>query len=180
MAMSEDTNHASDLVLLPASCVRLFRSASDSATVRVTVENAPRLSPDRSYLRVKIARAFPLSKPDRYIGLRDGNDKDIGLLQTLEGIDDTSRKIISEELDRRYFMPVWQRTVRIKEEYGVVEWEMMTDRGLRTFHLRNIKDSVQHLTATRVLVSDTDGSRFEVTDTDALEPKSYDVLSKAL
>ncbi len=63
------------------------------------------LEGDRSWREVRIARAFPLSDLDRYIGLRDGNDKDIGILETLHGLDGESRAIIDEELERRYFTP---------------------------------------------------------------------------
>ena len=174
----DDSN--SDLVLLTPACVRLFRPAPESATVRLSVENDPCLSPDRSYRAVRVARAFPCSKPDESIGLRDGADRDIGTFETLDGMDAESRRVLDEELDRRYFLPVWVRTVRVAEQYGVVEWEMETDRGARTFFLRNVKESVQHLSPTRVLVSDPDGNRFEVRDTAALDSKAYDVLAKAL
>ena len=170
----------SEIRLLPAAVVRLFRAAPGSATVRLTIENAPDGAADRSYRSVRIARAFPFSDPDRYIGLRDAADKDIGMLQTLTGIDDTSRAIIAEELERRYFLPTWKRTIRIKEDHGVIEWEIETDRGVRTFALRNIKDSIQHLSASRVLVSDPDGNRFEIADTNALDARAWDHLSKAL
>ncbi|MBC7806661.1 MAG: DUF1854 domain-containing protein [Akkermansiaceae bacterium] len=170
----------SDLILLTPASARLFRSAPESATVRLTVENDPSLSPDRSYRQVRIARAFPFANPDKYIGLRDGADKDIGTFVTLDGIDKESRQIITEELERRYFLPVWKRTVRILDKYGIVEWEMETDRGIRTYLLRNIKDSVQHLSFNRVLVTDPDGNRFEIADTSILDPRSYDVMAKAL
>ncbi len=174
-----DEQH-SDLILLSPSAVRLSRPAPGSVTVRLTAEGDPRLTPDRCYADVRIARAFPFSDPDKYIGLRDASDKDIGTLVSLDGIDADSRRIITEELERRYFLPVWERTVRVKEQYGVIDWEMVTDRGTRTYSLRNIKDSVQNLGQNRVLITDPEGNRFEVRDTDSLDAKSRDVLSKAL
>lgn len=170
----------SDLVLLTPSAARLFRPSPDSATVRLTVENDPRLSPDRSYRQVRIARAFPFSHEEKYVGLRDGADKDIGTFVTLDGIDPESRRIIAEELERRYFLPVWKRTIRILDKYGIIEWEMETDRGRRTYLLRNIKDSVQHLGNNRVLITDPDGNRFDIQDSTLLDPKAYDVMAKAL
>ena len=71
----------------------------DDAVVRLTLEG------DRSWREVRIARAFPFSDPDHYIGFRDGDDKDIGLLIDLRGLDAESRRIIDEELARRYFTP---------------------------------------------------------------------------
>jgi hypothetical protein len=178
--VSTEIEENSDLVLLTPSSARLFRPTPESATVRLTVENDPRLIPDRSYLSVRIARAFPFGNPEKYIGLRDSADKDIGMFVTLDGIDSDSRRIIEEELERRYFLPVWKRTVRILDKYGIIEWEMETDRGKRLYYLRNIKDSVQHLSATRALVSDPDGNRFEIADTSALDARAYDVMARAL
>ncbi|MBC8134974.1 MAG: DUF1854 domain-containing protein [Fibrella sp.] len=176
--MNDETD--SDLVLLTPSAARLFRPTPESATVRLTVENDTNLSPDRSYLSVRVARAFPFSNGEKYIGLRDSADKDIGTFVTLDGIDTESRRIIAEELERRYFLPVWKRTIRILDQYGIIEWEMETDRGIRTYLLRNIKDSVQHLSQNRVLVTDPDGNRFDVPDTTTLDARAYDVMAKAL
>ncbi|MBC8143728.1 MAG: DUF1854 domain-containing protein [Armatimonadetes bacterium] len=170
----------SDLHLLEPENLRLFRSEPGSASVRATVENDSRLSPDRSYIHVRIARAFPFSKQNEYLGLRDGADKDIGLLTSLTGLDGESRQVLEAELERRYFMPVWKRTLRIKEQFGVIEWEMETDRGSRTYLLRNIKEAVQHLSSSRVLISDPEGNRFEVGDTSKLDPRAYEIMGKAL
>ena len=70
---------------LEAQGLRLFRTHPTDATVRLTLEG------DRSWREVRIARAFPFSNPDRYIGLRDGDDKDIGILTSLHGLDAESR-----------------------------------------------------------------------------------------
>jgi hypothetical protein len=51
-------------------------------TVRATVDD-PAIGPPRSWRRIQVARAFPLSKPNQYIGLRDAADKDVGMLATL-------------------------------------------------------------------------------------------------
>ena len=91
---------AFDLILLAPSHVRLFRTGG--TLVRATVTD-PIIGAERTFLRVQIARAFPLFDPDHYIGLRDNDDKDIGMLQTLDGLDDMSRQIVTEELSRRYF-----------------------------------------------------------------------------
>ncbi len=177
---SAHTETESDLHVLEPGSIRLFRSEPGSATVRATVTNDPRLCPDRSYVNVRIARAFPFSKPGEYLGLRDGADKDIGLLVSLDGLDTVSREVLDGEIERRYFLPAWKRTLRIKEQFGVIEWEMETDRGTRTYFLRNIKETVQHLSATRVLVSDPEGNRFEVGDTSKLDPRAYEIMGKAL
>ena len=170
----------SDLRMLVPNTVHLLRSHPGSATVRATIEGDPQLVPDRSYIDVRIARAFPFSKPGEYIGLRDSADKDIGLLVSLEGLDEESSRLLDTELERRYFMPIWKRTVRIKDQFGVIEWEMETDRGMRTYQLRNIKEAVQHISAGRVLITDPDGNRFEVADTAELDSRAAEIMGRAL
>jgi hypothetical protein len=169
---------APDLVILDPRTVRLFRTGGSA--VRMTVEGSA-VGADRTYVRVQIARAFPLSMPDRHIGFRDAADHDIGLLPTLEGLDPESRRIADEELDRRYFLPKLVRVLSAKEEYGTVTWEAETDRGRRTFVLQNLRESVQTLSpSTRVLVTDKDGNRFEVPDVSRLDAKTRAMLGRAV
>ena len=159
---------------LEAETLRLFRTHPEDATVRLTVQG------DRSWREVRIARAFPFSDPDRYIGLRDGDDKDIGILTTLQGVDEESRAIIKEELERRYFTPRIKRVLTVDEEFGVVTWEVETDRGPRRFLVRNLRDSTFPLGANRLMMTDTDGNRYEFPDVSAVGAKAMMVLSKVL
>lgn len=170
-----------EYVPLSPENVRLFRSGiAGDITVRATIRE-PAIGPPRSWRNVRIARAFPLSDPERYIGLRDAADKDIGMLVTLVGLDAGSRRIIAEELDRRYFIPIIQRVIQVKEEPGVITWEVETDRGRRRFFVQNLRDSVNELTPNkRVLLTDKDGLRYEIPDVEKLDAKSYNVLARVL
>jgi len=159
---------------LDAKTLRLFRTHAEDATVRLTIEG------DRSWREVRIARAFPFSDPDRYIGLRDGDDKDIGILVTLNEMDRDSRAIVEEELERRYFTPRIERVLTVNEEFGVVTWEVETDRGPRRFLVRNLRDSTFPLGANRLMITDTDGNRYEFPDVSAVGTKAMTVLSKVL
>jgi hypothetical protein len=160
-------------VLDPKS-MRLFRTHPEDTTVRATLEG------DRSWREVRVARAFPLSDPDQYIGLRDGNDKDIGMLESLHGMDGESRMIIDEELERRYFTPQVTRVHSVVEAFGVVTWEVETTKGARRFLVRNLKDNSYTLGGSRVMMTDVDGNRYEFPDARALGPKALLVLSKIL
>lgn len=159
---------------LESGTLRLFRTHPEDSTVRLTIEG------DRSWREVRVARAFPFSNPDRYIGLRDGDDKDIGVLATLNGLDERSRTIIDEELERRYFTPRIERVLKVDEEFGVVTWEVETDRGPRRFLVRNLRDSTFPLGANRLMMTDTDGNRYEFPDVSAVGAKAMVVLSKVL
>ena len=159
---------------LDAEPLRLFRTHAEDANVRLTIDG------DRSWREVRIACAFPLSKPDQYIGLRDGEDKDIGILKTLDGLDADSRTIVEEELERRYFTPRIERVLSVREDFGVVTWQVETDKGPRRFLVRNLRDSTFPLGANRLMMTDTDGNRYEFPDVRAVEPKAAVILSKVL
>ena len=160
--------------VLDPKTVRLFRTHAADTTVRATIDG------DRSWRDVRIARAFPLSDPDRYIGLRDGNDKDIGIFETLHGLDSESRTIIDEELERRYFTPQLTKVYSVSEAFGVVTWDVETTKGRRRFLVRNLKDSTFTLGPSRVMMTDVDSNRYEIPDAYALGPQALVVLAKIL
>ena len=75
-----------DFELLDAARLRLFEDGS--GWLRLTLDG------DRTYLGVKVVRAFPHSDPDHYLGLLDARDKDqvIGLVVDPAQLDDGSRR----------------------------------------------------------------------------------------
>ena len=173
MPAAEKDNPFAVRVLDPKT-MRLFRTHPLDTTVRATIDD------DRSWRDVRVARAFPLSDPDRYIGLRDGDDKDIGILETLHGLDSESRMVVDEELERRYFTPQITKVISVTEEFGVVTWDVDTTKGPRRFLVRNLKDSTFTLGASRVMMTDVDSNRYEIPDAYALGPQALVVLSKIL
>ena len=159
-----------DLQILDPAAVRLFRQAG---MLRMT------LGDDRSYSVVTLVRAFPLSDPDRYWGLLDGAGKDIGVIVDPSQLDSGSRDVALEELEKRYFIPVIERVARTKEDYGSIVWTVQTDKGERTFTVRNMKDSIVELGGSRILLVDVDGNRYEIPDIRRLDPKSYDLVLRS-
>ena len=175
MQQSENTDF--DLIFLDPATVTFFRTGGSA--VRVTIAD-PKIGYERTVLICQIARAFPLSLRDRYIGLRDAKDKDVGMLETLTGLDAESRKILDEELERRYFVPTIQRVTKVKKEYDTVNFEVETDKGERKFAVQNLKDSIQEVGGGRVLLTDRTGSRYEIPDIAKVDEKTLAILSRVL
>ena len=173
MAATETDNPFAVRVLDPKS-LRLFRTSPSDTTVRATIEG------DRSWREVRVARAFPLSDPGKYIGLRDGDDKDIGILETLHGLAAESCAVIDEELARRYFTPQITQVLTVSEEFGVVNWDVETTKGPRRFLVRNMKDNSYPLGPNRLMMTDSDGNRYEISDVRSLGPKAGAILSKIM
>jgi len=162
---------ASDLTILDPGAVRLMRVAG---ITRLTLEG------DRSFLRVEVARAFPISDPDHYIGFQDGAGKDIGILVDPAGLESESRLILEEELELRYFVPEVTDVLSVKEEFGAVYWQVRTDRGEKELVVRNLKDSIHELSGNRAMIIDVDGNRFLIPDTRRLDSKSTGILLRGL
>src|SRR5690349_7201542 len=79
-----------ELRILDPKEMRVFRVAG---VTRLTIHN------DRSWIKVSVARAFPLSNPNHYLSFLDGAGKDIGLLHDPSLLDPESRKVVDEELE---------------------------------------------------------------------------------
>jgi hypothetical protein len=159
-----------DVFGTPPEKVRLFRD--EKGNLRLTLEG------DRSYLQVKVARAFPLSDPNEWISYADGKDKQIVLVRDVRKLDPQSRQLTDGELRRRYFVPAVERVLEIKQEFGVVHWSVITDRGPRRFVIRNLRENIQEVEDGRRLVTDAEGNRFLLPHPGSLDPASRRLIER--
>lgn len=128
---------------------------------------------EKKYARVKVLRLFPFTDPNRYISVRDHNDKDreIGVIEDLAAMSEETQKLIIEQLDLYYFTPVITKIFSIKDEYGYAYFHVMTDAGECKFAINMGANAVARLSDTRLLITDLDENRFEVRDVSKLTVK---------
>ncbi|MBR5657986.1 MAG: DUF1854 domain-containing protein [Lachnospiraceae bacterium] len=128
---------------------------------------------EKKYARVKVLRLFPFTDPNRYISVRDHNDKDreIGVIEDLAAMSEETQKLIHEQLDLYYFTPVITKIFSIKDEYGYAYFHVMTDAGECKFAINMGANAVARLSDTRLLITDLDENRFEVRDVSKLTVK---------
>ncbi len=158
---------ASQLVFLDVKKLRFFRHG---VTLRLTIEE------ERSYLKVSILRAFPLSEPHRFLSVRGSENKEIGLIVNPADLDGANRQLVDEELERRYLVPTVTRIVSAKERFGTVDWTMETNRGLCRFTTRNLRENVQRPSPDRIILNDVDGNRYDIRNLDDLSIASQELL----
>ncbi len=163
-----------DFELLDPARLRLF--VDGSGWLRLTLHG------DRTYLGVKVVRAFPHSDPDRYLGFLDARDKDkvIGLVVDPGQLDDASRRIADAALAGHYLIPTITRIHSMKEEFGAFYFDVETDRGRRKFVAKGVRDGVEEVREDEVLIPDVDGNRYRIRDWDALDAKSRAFLERIL
>ena len=123
-----------------------------------------------------IVAAFPLTRPGTMVSLRDEEGDEIGVLDSVAQLDAASQEVMREELERSYFMPVIGDILDVREELGVVTWEVETDRGPRTFQVRNVRQNVRKMGNRRLVIKDVDGNRYEVRDWLGLQPLAQKLL----
>ena len=130
------------------------------------------LEGDCSYIGVAVVRAFPLSDPQRYASVRDAESKEIGLIADIRQLDADSMRLVTEELERRYLVPTVRRVLAVVERFGTVDWTVETDRGIRSFTTRNLRENIVQPAPNRYLITDVDGNRYDVRDLAALDGAS--------
>lgn len=132
------------------------------------------------YLRI-IARCLrPLSNPTSYISLAVDEDTEIGILVDPLQLDPESLKILQAELDKRYFTPVIQKVYRVKEQFGIHEWEVQTERGKATFSVRGLNQNIKQVPPARLFVTDVRGNRYDIPDYRKLDAESFQQIQRHL
>ena len=157
---------------IPVQDIILFRSPPWA--LRLTLRN------ERSYPRIKIVRAAPLSYTDRYISILDDKDVEICMIDDLSEVDADTRALIEEELEKRYLTSIVKEVISIRAEYGTSYWEVETDRGNRDFVVQNVSENAQWPGARRLLLIDVDGNRFEIPDLDTLDDRSRKLVENLM
>ncbi|HUT74204.1 MAG TPA: DUF1854 domain-containing protein [Armatimonadota bacterium] len=131
-----------------------------------------RLHDGTTAYRVRLVEAFPVTRRRRFIILCDRDGQEIGILEDPKLLDPESAEVVRTALDRSYFLSRVTAIHRIEERYGTATWHVTTDRGPRVFEVRSRSESVWWLGASRILIKDAHGNRYEIPNLDTLDPRS--------
>jgi len=152
--------------------VRLFHHASGSLCLTI--------AGDPIWSDVQVLRAAPLSDPDHYISVLDSDGNEIVLIDDPSQLDVETRRVLDEEMERRYLTLNVLRVHSARSESGVCHFDLETDRGRREVVVPNIYESARRLCGGRLLVVDVDGNRIEFPATTALDKRSATLLEATL
>jgi hypothetical protein len=138
------------------------------------------LRDERSWLGVRLVRAFPLSQPDEYIAVLNRKNDEIGTLLSLAGLDPESHQIAMEELAQRYLVHQVQKVYSLRCEGETLYWDVETQRGRRECVVKADRETLIPLDARRLLLIDVDGNRFELADVTRLDGYNQEVINQVL
>jgi hypothetical protein len=179
--MRTRTGHSSlELRYLDPEDIRVFRG--EDGRVYATIKD------ELTLISPAFLRSHPLTDPDRYISIKGVKPKEssetrgdeFGLLRNWRRLDPESRRLVEEQLTRRYLHPRLRRIISLKEYSGVQVCVFETDRGLREVTLRDARDSVIYLGPNRLLITDAENNRYDVEDTESLDRQSRAYLARIL
>lgn len=153
---------------------KLIFTRSEVGTARLEIRG------EVCHLRVVVRRLMPLSNPDEYISLAADEDTEIGIVVNPSDLAPESLKILREELDKRYFTPRIQKIHRVKEQFGIHEWEVETERGRITFSVRGLNQNIKQVAPARLFVTDVRGNRYDIPDYRELDDQSYQQIQRHL
>ena len=138
------------------------------------------IADERTILRAKVLRLFPLTSPGKYFSVYDGSNKEVGMLRNIEDFDAESRAALEADLARRYFLPVICRIINCRERFESVEWEVETDRGITHFTTRLSRQEALQPAPGRYILVDVDGNRYDIPDCTRLDTRSRELLLRYL
>jgi len=121
---------------------------------------------------VRPRRVFPLSGKAGHISFVAEKNKEVVLLRDPEGLDAPSRAALDKTLARTYYSARILRVDSVTETMGVSLWHVLTDRGHAVFEVVDRHRHIHVLTGGRFLITDADGSRFEIPCVDDLDERS--------
>lgn len=121
-------------------------------------------------------RLFPVSCADKYITLLDGEGDEAGIIKDLSRLSAEANEVIKNSLDDYYLVPKILRIISTGEKYGTLRWTVETDRGIKSFDIRNRNHDIKVFKDGRVRVRDSDDNRYTIENYHMLDAHSKSKL----
>ena len=117
-------------------------------------------------------RLFPVSRANEYITLLDTEGTEIALIRALTELNEESRDTVKYCLDDYYLVPRILRIISTGEKYGTLRWTVETDRGIKSFDIRNRNHDIRVYKDGSVRVRDSDDNRYTIANYHELDSHS--------
>lgn len=153
----------STLRLLDARQVHLTQDSFGRLQLEIGIEER--------YEPIRVLRSLPLTDPDAYISLQSEEGEEIGMLESSEGLDPHSLRLLREELEMVYLRAEITGIKKIVPSQGLMSWELETDLGPRTIFIRDRHD-IRPFAGGRIVVTDVHGARYEIPSVEGLDDRS--------
>lgn len=135
------------------------------------------LPDERSWLDVRVVRAFPLSHGHQWFAFLNRKNEEIGTIKALEDLEEQTRDLVTRELANRYLVNTITRIFALRSEGDTLYWDVETQRGRRDFVMKANRETVVRPDNHRLLIVDVDGNRFVIPDLACLDRNSIAIMN---
>ncbi|MCU0646116.1 MAG: DUF1854 domain-containing protein [bacterium] len=142
-----------------------------------------KLTDEKVFELVECTPLFPLTQIDEYISVSTRNDngsEEIGIIKNLRDLPSDQQRLVKDEIQFRYFSPDIIDIKKITSKYGVNEWQVVTDKGDKTFFVQDVKENVIIRESGLIVITDIDKCRFQIRDYRTLPSKARLELEQTL
>lgn len=126
--------------------------------------------------KARLKRLFPLTKADSFIRMVTPEGKEAGIIKSLHELKPESRKTALQALNHFYIIPKITEILSLYDAHGSLFWEVMTDKGARSFTVKNRYRDISILASGKMIIRDTDDNQYEITDYNSMPPRSRKLL----
>ncbi len=138
-----------------------------------------RLADGTMHEGVTPVRAYPVQSPQEFVALMSTEGKEVLWIERLADVPEDIRALVNEEIASRDVMPVIQQLLKVSTYSTPSTWEVLTDRGPTKFILKGEED-IRRLNGGTLIITDSHGLRFYVTDMQQLDKHSRRILDRFL
>jgi hypothetical protein len=157
---------------------------ADAAKIRyLTPDNAVFTKTPGNTLSVRVGKeehaavyvhcSFPHTDKTIYLSIRTHENKEIGMVRSLDDFPPETAQLLEEQVRIRYFTPEITKVIDVRMEFGYSYWEAETTAGLVRFTVRGGTQNIKLVSDRRLLIHDVNGNRFVIPDIDALSDAEY-------
>jgi hypothetical protein len=124
-------------------------------------------------------RSFPIQSPERGISLVREGGKEVAWIEDLADLPEQVRRLVTEELEGREFMPKIERIKDVSSFATPCTWYVDTDRGATEFVLK-VDEDIRRVGEASLLIADSHGIHFLVRDMHRIDKHSRKILDRFL
>ncbi|MFD2612273.1 DUF1854 domain-containing protein [Paenibacillus gansuensis] len=132
------------------------------------------------YNELVVYRTFPFQYTKQFISIRNPKGEEIGIVQNVDYLEETSRKEVEQELQFRYLLPRVTRVNSVKQKNDLWQWDLQTHIGPTRITMRNLHEFMQYPGDRRIILTDLNGKRCEIQDWQTLDSHSRNQLRDVL
>ncbi|MDE2998909.1 MAG: DUF1854 domain-containing protein [Gemmatimonadota bacterium] len=130
---------------------------------------------DNVHQVTRVARAFPRSNPDRFVGLLGEDGQEICLIEDPGTLDADSQEILNAALKDAYSFPRIREILSVAPRGTGGEWTVVAEEGEIVFRTQD-REALDGSEPPGITITDDNGRRYRIEDYWAMDRESRNTI----